>query len=223
MLPRVRMRGLGLLLALALVGGAAGWWYAAASTGPADSGATPGPVTASDPALPYTPPEKVNEDSDQPPVAQSLATYGTRLGRPGRGGVVVPVPLGWERHDISDHEARWVAPGNPPGSYSVRIAVVDLRRTLAQVVAERATALEYDTRISDLTIESQEVDTLRASFILSGYRELQITRWLSFDGNGIDLEISATGRLIDEPGLEALVAKVATEVRRQQPPARPLP
>jgi ribosomal protein L28 len=48
---------------------------------------------------------------------------------------------------------------------------------------------------------------------------LQVVRWVSLDGSTVDVEISASGRVIDQPGLEALVARMATGVRRQ-PPAR---
>ncbi|HEX6150713.1 hypothetical protein [Nocardioides sp.] len=210
-------RGLGLLLLLALLGGTAGWAWAEVSGEPTASQAVPEQPAAQDPAVPYTPPEVTSPDSDLPPLSQQLTAHDEKLGVPGQGGVVVPVPNGWERTDLREGEARWTPPGDPPGSYSVRAQVVDMQRSLAQAVAERAASLPGDPRISDLRILDQGVDTLRAEFILNGYRRFQVTRWVSFDGNGIDVEISATGRLIDELGLDALVAKLATEVFRQQP------
>jgi hypothetical protein len=214
----VGARGLGLLLLLALVGGAAGWAYAEQSGRPGFSGAAPAPLAAAGPALPYTPPEVTKPDADLPPLAEGFTTHDERLGVAGAGGVVLPVPNGWGRTTLRDAEARWIPPGaETGGGYSVRVQVVDLQRSLAQAVAERAAALDFDTRLSDLEILDQQGDTLRASFILDGWRKLQVTRWVSFDGNGIDLEISATGRLIDERGLEALVSKLATEAYRQAP------
>lgn len=204
------VRGLGLLLLLVLVGGAAGYTYAEHTSGPALSDAPAAPLTAADPAIPYTPAEVVEPDSELPPLSGAVPTHDERL-----GGVVLPIPDGWTRLTLrAGEEARWVPPGNPPGSYSVRVAVVDLRRTLAQAVAERAAALPGDTRISDLELRDQGGDTLSASFILGGYRKLTVVRWLSFDGNGVDLEIAATGRLIDESGMEALVSRLATAARR---------
>jgi hypothetical protein len=215
----VGARGLGLLLLLALVGGAAGWAYAEQSGRPGFSGAAPAPLAAAGPALPYTPPEVTKPDADLPPLAEGFTTHDERLGVAGAGGVVLPVPNGWGRTTLRDAEARWIPPGaETGGGYSVRVQVVDLQRSLAQAVAERAAALPYDDRLTSLDIPpGQTGDTLRATFILDGWRKLQVTRWISFDGNGIDLEISATGRLIDERGLEALVSKIATEVYRQAP------
>lgn len=209
-----------MLLLLALVGGAAGWAYAAESAEPGISRAAPEPLPAADPAVPFTPPEVTRPDADLPPLPVGFSTHDEKLGPAGEGGVVLPVPDGWDRFSFADGvQARWTAPGNPAGAYSVRVQVVDLPRSLQQMVAARAAELPLDDRISDLDIPpGQTGDTLRATFILDGYRRLQITRWLSFDGNGIDLEISATGRLIDERGLEALVSKIATEAFRQSPP-----
>jgi len=215
----VGARGLGLLLLLAILGGAAGWAYADQGAEPTISRAVPVPLSASDPALPFTPPEVTKPDSDLPPLPVSYSTTDQKLGPPGDGGVAVPVPNGWDRFNFADgYQARWTAPGNPSGSYSIRVQVLDVPRSLEQMVAARAAELPLDDRIEDLDIPSgQTGDTLRATFILDGYRRLQITRWLTFDGNGIDLEISATGRLIDDRGLQALVSKVATEVFRLQP------
>jgi hypothetical protein len=217
----VGARALGLLLLLALLGGAAGWAWAEQTSDPPISRAVPEQPAAQKPAIPFTPPEKTRPDSDLPPLPVGIASHDEKLGPAGlgEGGVVVPIPNGWERSDFADGlQARWTAPGNPPGSYSLRVQIVDLPRSLEQMVAARAAELPFDDRISALEIPAgQTGDTLRATFIIDGYRRLQITRWLSFDGNGIDLEISATGRLIDERGLEALVAKVATEAYRQNP------
>jgi hypothetical protein len=211
----VSARTLGLLLLLALVGGAAGYAYAETSAEPEISRDPAAPMAAADPAVPYTPPEKVNPDSELPPLPAAPASHVETLGTRGAGGVALPVPDGWSRNDLRAGEARWTPPDDPPGSYSLRVEVVDLNGSLAQVVAGRAAELPFDSRISDLEILGEDGDTLRASFIIAGYRRLQVTRWVSSDGNGIDLEVSATGRLIDESGLESLVASIATRVRRQ--------
>ena len=211
----------GLAVALALLGGLAGYGWAASRSEPVLSGEAPAPVEAAGPAVPFTPPEKVNPDSDLPPVPVSVDVETARIGTPRTGGIEVPVPADWERTDLSGGvQARWAAPGSPDGAYTVRVQVVDQPRSLAQAVAERAAALPLDPRVTDVEVLQQTGDTLIASFILSGYRMLQVVRWVSFDGASIDVEIAASGRLIDQPGLEALVARMATAVR-PLPPARP--
>jgi hypothetical protein len=218
-------RGIGgLVLVLALVGGAAGWAWAEARSDLVVSEAAPSPVAASGPAVPFTPPQKVNPDADLPPVAEDLEVVDARIGTPRTGGIKVPVPAEWPRTDLAGGlQSRWSAPGNPDGGYTVRVQVVDENRTLAQAVAERAASLPLDPRVTDLEILQQTGDTLIASFILSGYRMLQIVRWVSLDTGTVDVEISASGRLIDQPGLEALVARMATGVRRLPPGRDPSP
>ena len=211
----------GLAVALALLGGLAGYGWAASRADVVLDGSAPRPVEASGPAVPFTPPEKVNPDSDLPPVPVSLDVVTARIGTPKQGGIEVPVPADWERTDLTGGiQARWAAPGGPDGAYTVRVQVVDQPRSLAQAVAERAAALPLDPRVADVEILQQTGDTLIASFILSGYRMLQVVRWVGFDGTSTDVEIAASGRLIDQPGLEALVARMATAVR-PQPPERP--
>ncbi|MFC6287235.1 hypothetical protein ACFP3Q_08710 [Nocardioides sp. GCM10027113] len=219
----LRARDLGVVVALGLVGGIAGYAWDATRPGPDLADATPLPVAAADPAVPWTPPEKeVNPDADLPPVGTDLEMSTARMGTPRTGGIELPVPADWPRTDLGDGlGTRWSAPGNPDGGYSVRVQVVDRNRSLAQAVAERAAALPLDPRVSDLEVLQQSGDTLIASYILSGYRKLQIIRWVGFDGTNADVEIAAEGRLIDQPGLEALVARMATDIRRQRP--RPAP
>lgn len=209
----------GLTVALALLGGLAGYGWAESRSELVLAWSEPRPLQAAAPAVPFTPPEKVNPDSDLPPVPVPLAVTPTRIGTPRQGGIELPVPADWERTDLAGSvQARWSASGSPDGAYSVRVQVVDQPRSLAQAVAERAAALPLDPRVSDVEILQQSGDTLIASFILSGYRTLQVVRWISFDGASIDVEIAASGRLIDQPGLEALLARMATAVHKQPPP-----
>lgn len=214
-----------LLLLLALAGAAAGWSYAEQGSEPVITGAVPGPVAAADPAIPFTPPEKTKPNSDLPPVPTSLplvaATIVTQRGE----GIAFPVPQSWGRTNSADRpESRFSAPGSPSGSYSVRVQLLDEEnRSLAQKVAARVAELPFDTRISALEILQQSTDTLVFSYLLDGYRRLQVVRWVSFTPGTIDVEIAASGRLVDQAGLEALVARMATDVaprrteRRQQP------
>lgn len=209
------------MLLLALVGGAAGWAYGEHREQPRISESAPAPVAAADPKIPFTPPEKTRPDSDLPPLPRQLATHEEQLGRPKQGGVVVPVPNGWERVTFADSvQARWTPPTGPAdGGYVLRVQVLEESRTLSQKVGARAFELEDDPAVSDFELLASTVDTLKASFILNGYRKLTVIRWVSFDGNLADVEIAVTGRLIDEPGMDALVARIATEVRRQRPGA----
>lgn len=214
----VGVRATVLLLLAVVVGGAAGWAMAERAAEPAISRATPRPVAA-DPALPYSPPEKVRPNPDIDPLPESLPTHDENVGSPRGGGVVVPVPDGWLRTTFSDRsQAKWSLPDGEAGGYTFRVQILDENRTVAQKVAVRPLELEADRSVSDLEILETSFDTLKATFILDGFRRLTVIRWVSFGGGLVDVEIAATGRLVDEGGMEALVAKIAHEVRRQPPP-----
>lgn len=209
------------MLLLLVAGGAGGWTWADRTSGPTLTGGTPVPVTAADPALPYTPPENVKENSDLPPLGEGITTHEERLGPATSEGLVVPVPDGWDRYDFSSTvQARWTAPGNPSGAYGVRVhSLAADDRSLIQQVAEREAALRFDDSISPGSLEVLDStgDTLTVTYIQDGYRRLQVIRWVSFTGGTADVEIAGVGRLVDERGLEQLVARIASGVRRQAP------
>jgi hypothetical protein len=129
------------------------------------------------------------------------------------------VPDGWDRFNFSTSiQTRWTAPGNPSGAYSVRVHSLPADdRSLVQQVAEREAALRFDDSISPGSLEVLESsgDTLTVTYIQDGYRRLQVVRWVSFRGGAADVEVAATGRLVDQRGLEELVARIASGVRRQ--------
>ena len=217
----VGARGTVLLLLTIVVGGAAGWSYAEQRDQPRSSEAAPSPVAAADPAIPFTPPEKTKPDPELDPLTQTLATHDERLGTPRKGGVILPVPNGWVRTTFPDgRQATWRLPDGPAGGYTFRVQLLDENRTVSQKVGVRPAELRGDDLVSDLRVLGKSFDTLKASFIFQGYRRLTVIRWVSFGGGLVDLEIAATGRVIDETGLEALVAKIDQEVRLQPLPQK---
>lgn len=217
----VGVRGIVLLLLAMVVGGAAGWTYAESGSEPVVSTASPSPIGA-DPALPFSPPEKVKPNPDIDPLPETLAMHDEKVGAPRAGGVVVPVPDGWERTTFAGDPlaAKWTLPDGPVGGYTFRVQVLDENRTVEQKVDVRSLELAADSSVSDLEVAETSFDTFKASFLFDGYRRLTVIRWVSFTGGLVDVEIAATGRLDDEAGLEALVARIAQEVRRQPVPKK---
>lgn len=209
-----------LLLVAALVGVGAGYAGAALGTAAPTTLRLAGPVAASDPAYPWTRPLRLRPDAELPPLATDLTLRPAVLGT-GALKTQIPVPAGWRRWDAAAGrpEARWTLPDNPPGSYSVRVQrLEDIRRSLTQMVAERAVALPLDPRVGHVEFLDQTSDTLVVSFVLDGYRKLSVIRWVSLTpADQPDLEIAATGRLVDEDGLRSLVNRIADGARRISP------
>lgn len=211
-------RGIVLVLLLLLAGGAGGWAWADATSGPVVSEATASPVPAADPRLPYTRPEVTRPDPETPPLATQLSFHEERLGTPRRGGVLVPIPDGWVRTSYADKDtATWRPPDAPAaGGYVVRVTLLDENRTLQQKVATRPIELQSQQGLTDLEVTGTSLDTLKANFILEGYSRYTVIRWVSLDGDGlVDVEIAASGRQIDEAGMESLVVEMAGDVARQ--------
>lgn len=221
-------RTLGMLLALVLVGAAGGWAWAESTSAPRRSGQAPQPVAASGPAYPFTPPEKTRPDPDVDPLSTSLTFHREQFGTPRDGGVVLDVPDGWLRTTLADSRQLTWKPADAPasGGYIVRLSLTEENRTLEQKVATRPIELEQQEGLTDLEVLSSSLDTLTASFILQGYRRLTVIRWVSLDGDGlVDVEVAASGRLVDQAGLEALVLEMSQSIerlpdrRRQKPGA----
>lgn len=218
----VGVRGTVLLLLAGLTGGAAGWAYAESSSDPVISTASPNPIAAAEPSVPDIPEGSYRPDVDLPAVPSQLETRPVTIGLPRDDGILVPAPVGWDRTYLPGLESKWSAPGPAKGSYGVRVKrIIGENRTRPQKVAELEAALPFDPLVSELDVLDTSADTLRAYFTLDGYRRFNIVRYVSFEGHLVDVEISATGRVQDQAGLEALVATMATGVRPQLPAQKP--
>lgn len=191
-------------------------YTAAAVSAPTTS--NPGPATAvsaSNPSYPLDPPLNVLPDPDvPPPLAPPFSTRPVSLGQ-APFAVTFPVPATWQRFDTNAGEARFTPPGNPSHTYSIRVELVGSQtRTIQQSVTDRVTDLQGDTRIEDLQILAQADDSLIASFVLDDFRIVSVLRWVSPRGTpAAEVEISASGRMRDRPGLEALAELVARRIR----------
>lgn len=221
----VGARGIVLLLLAMVVGGAAGWAYAERDSEPVISTASPGPVAAADPVLPSTREGVYEPNADLPPVSLSLLTEPARVGMRKDDGIVLPVPVGWDRTYLPGLESKWTAPGNPLGGYQVRVKrLVSENRTPSQMAAELAAAFPFDSSVTDFEVVQQSFDTLIATFTFTGeegaYRRLTVVRWVSFTGGLVDVEIAATSRIEDRAGMERLVGLMAREVRPLPPPTK---
>lgn len=220
---RVSVRGWGLLVLAAAIGVAGGYAYADSGLALPAAHGTPTPVAASDPAFPSTPVEDLDPESDLPALPTRVEMRTATLGKPPLG-IRFPVPADWPSYTIGDGtQVRFTAPGNPEAAYSVRVALLQTTQSPAQMSAARRAALPLDTRITDLGFDPDaNLNPLIFDYVLNRHRVEQVVRWVSFNGGPAAVEIAASGRLIDDPGMRALVDTIAAGVERQPPrPVKP--
>ena len=128
------------------------------------------------------------------------------------------VPEGWDRINATNGTvgARWTAPGNPPGSYSVRVTLVTTTQNPLAMVAGKIPQLQLDSHLTYLKFLEQTVNTLIFTYVYDGdYRIEQVDRFVTLTGGPADVEIATSGRLIDDPGMRALVDRMATQMAYQ--------
>lgn len=212
----MRVRWIGLALALALVGAAAGYALGVLRQDEATTFAAAAPVPAHDPSVPVLPDRPYAPDIDYPPLATDL-TYRTH----GIGGPTYrwhyDVPTGWTPEEVSPlFEVRWRPADEPTvGGYSLRVKLVNEHQTTEEMVSEKeaAVAAIYD----DVHVLARTDDML--SF---RYREPDTNRkrydtfvWFPAPGSSTaEFEMSVVGRGVDRPGLDSLRDHVAASIQR---------
>jgi hypothetical protein len=212
----MRVRWIGLTLALVLVGAAAGYGMGVLREGEPTTFAMAQPVPASSPSIPVLPAPAYAPDIDYPALEPGLSYRAHRLGDPTYQWRY-DVPLGWIPEEVSPlFEVRW-RPADEPwvGGYSLRVKLVNEHRTNEEMVAAKRAAVEslYD----DVRILASTDDML--SF---RYREPSTNRkrfdtftWFTPPGgSSAEFEMSVVGREADRAGLDSLRDDVAASVEK---------
>jgi hypothetical protein len=129
------------------------------------------------------------------------------------------VPADWVRINTAPGEIRYVLPGDPAFTYSVRIEQVGSQpKTPAEWVPSRIHDLEISVGISDYRTIRTTSDELVCSFVQAEHRKICVIRWISpRGGEHAEVEIAATGRVADQAGLEDLVGLIAAQMRPANP------
>src|SRR6476661_5259127 len=169
-MPIVTGRGIaratGVAVLLAALGVAGGYAYAGLNASSPDGTGAGTPAAASHPAYPTTAQLDLLPESDLPPLAEDVPLVPAKLGRPGTG-ITLMVPKGWDRINSSTvpNSTRWAAPGNPPGSYSVRVTLQTTTQSPEGMVVGKIPQLQLDSNVTYLKILEQTVNTLIFSYV----------------------------------------------------------
>lgn len=209
----MRWHGPAVLALLLAVGVGAGFAASmAAGRQPAASG-VPTPVPAQSPSYPVDPAPVYVEDPPSAPLPVDLQLTPARLGAEGFR-YELPVPEGWAATPVGPGELKWRNPENPPSwTYVLRVELVGDNQTVARTLEERAEELgEVEQGFEEL---ARTADSLVYSYVHDRHLRVGVIRWVSPSGSPFaEVEVAATGRLVDRPGLEALAVEVSAGAAR---------
>ena len=212
----MRVRWIGLTLALAAVGVAVGYGLGALREEEPTIFAVASPVPARSPSIPVLPVPGYAPDIDYPPLEPGLDYGPHKLGEPSYQWRY-DVPVGWAPEEISPlFEVRWRPPDEPPiGGYSLRVKLVNEHRTNAEMVAAKLSAVQgiYD----DVHVLARTDDLLSFRYRDPEHntRRFNTFTWFTPPGGATaEFEMSVVGREVDLAGLDSLRDHVAASIQR---------
>lgn len=209
-------RVLGVVVVLAGLGIGAGF---ALGTVMADSPATagvPAPVPASSPSAPVEPARPYAPDVDYPPLATDLAYDPQSVGQ-GAFTWGYGAPRGWVPTTVGPLEVTWGPTTAPPGTYGMRVKVVNERKTPAAMVEQKI--MDLADAVDDVIVLGKTTDSLAITYRTGGDRLRYNTfRWFTQSGeSAAEFEVSVSGRARDLDGLGDLLDQIAASVRFDPP------
>lgn len=212
----MRVRWIGLALALALVGAAAGYGIAHATRDlPMTASAEPMPaVSPSYPVNEYS----VAPDPETAPLATDLPLRPVRL-NDGTPRLHAEVPVGWQRVGLAGGQTwNFSVFANPTNTYVLRIGLlVGTRQSVTVAKGARISALndaEANGGLSHLVIEADDDDSFVATYVDNGdYRRVTMERFIPYAGStSAFASVAITGREVDRPGMVDLLDRVSATV-----------
>ncbi len=212
----MRVRWIGLTLALVLVGAAGGYGLGSLDHREPAAIARAEPVPAQSPSIPVDPPPTFAPDVVYPALPVDLRYQTRRIGDPPFFQWVYDAPRGWVRTTTDQpDEYRWRPADEPTeGGYSLRVKLVTQRLTPQQMVDQKVAAME--SGYEDVEVVDQDGDELYFTYRDGlDHQRHNMFRWFTAPGQpNASFEMSVVGRGIDVPGLEALMEHVAVSVRK---------
>lgn len=164
-------------------------------------------------------------DIDFPALAITKdQAYDTHVVRAGKQVWSYPVPAGWVAYDGQDaviapadvdsrQQVRWRPEGEPVvGGHSLRVQARDTTQKVEQAVAAKSQDLRTSKDLDAVDIYETTGDAIYFTYRDgAGRLRYDFFRWVPDALGRATLEISVTGRGVDEDGLTALLDKVATD------------
>lgn len=205
-------RGPAAVAALLALGVGGGFGASLAADRQTVAGGAPTPVAAQSPSIPVEPPESLLPDPGLEPLPTDVSLVRTEMGT-GAFRYEFPVPEGWLATPNDSTTTKWHPPDKVSFTYFLRVELVDGdNRTVASTLEQRVADL--DAVEQDLAVDEQTADALTYSYTLDRHRRYGMIRWLRPSGSPFaEVEVALTGREVDLPGMEALMARIAAGLR----------
>jgi hypothetical protein len=207
----MRVRWIGLALALVLVGGAVGYALGqSAEDEPARTSA--GPVPAVSPSYPVNEYD-VRPDPGIAPLAPDLPLHRSKF-RTGDLRMTASVPVGWHREVLQGGDTwNFAQLGLPLPSYLLRVGLIAGDRASLNAAREfRISKLEDAAANGDLehlVVEERTDDGFTASYLSGGYQRVTMERFLEQGDSGqAYATVAVVGRERDREGMADLLERV---------------
>lgn len=209
------MRGLGVALALALLGAVGGYAVGVLQRDQPAAIAHAAPVPASDPSLPVDPEQPYAPDLVYPPLETGLVYKQHTLGD-APFAWVYRAPKGWKPTQEYIDEIRWRPADEPTaGGYSLRVKLATENKTPEQMVRQKLRAMRRGYQ--DVRVLGRTHDLLSFSYRDPDFNTHRFNtfEWFTAPGQSVaQFEMSVVGREADRPGLDDLLDQVARSVAK---------
>lgn len=208
----MRVRWIGLALALVLVGGAAGYAIGRARLEDPTRLSSAEPLPAVSPSYPHNVYE-VEPDPTAAPLAPGIPLR-TSSFRSGALRMTADVPRGWRREPMENSPEWNFVASAMLNTYKLRIGIdAGDRVSVTVAVNTRINALEdaeANGNLQHVVVEERTDDGFTATYIAGGHQRVAMERWLpQHDSNEAFATVAVAGREADRAGMADLLDRVA--------------
>lgn len=211
----MRVRWIGLTLALALLGLAAGYAAGTLSRDAPTAFAVITPVPAQDPSVPVIPVEVLPDPTTPPPLAPGIALRPRTVGT-SPFDLTVPVPRGWVQTAPTSGEWRWYPPpGLTLNTYFLRVRQIgNSYQPITVARDERIADLEDADAVDDFHLEERTAGGFVATYVSDQHRRVAMEQFLGSGGSDTAYAwVALIGREADREGLADLFRRVVAGTR----------
>lgn len=215
----MRVRWIGLALALVLVGGAIGYGAGVMRAEEPTTFAQAVPVPASGPSIPVIP-VKVNPDPTViPPLRTDLRLRPRTVGA-APFDLTLPIPRGWLQTNPTSGAWNFYPPPGAEGTantYFLRVRLVgNSFRPVEAARDQRLADLDNAAEVQDLTVEKLRPGGFLATYVAEGYRRVSYEQFVDSPGSTFAYaSIALIGREADREGMADLFPRILAGVRAQ--------